>query len=291
MTLIECGTHALIDAVFDGVANASEIALAPRLIPSLRPGMLLLADRNFPGYELWGQARSSGADLLWRAKSSHHLVPTQNLPDGSYLSLMPAARNATGWPTAAGPAATTHPARGIRSGSSSSPSPAPHRADHEPRSTDSSPPCSTPRSTPRSPPPPNLPPSTDNAGKPKRPTTTSNHASSAAASPCAPAPSKASTRSSTPSSPSTRYSPPCALTQPPRPASTPTGSRSSHTPPQPQPTPTRRHHRNHQRPAWPPSAPHQPSTTHPTLRQLRLQAPRRAPTMPARHPQNRHPAA
>jgi Insertion element 4 transposase N-terminal/Transposase DDE domain len=92
MTLIECGTHALIDGVFDGVAKASEIALAPRLIRSLRPGMLLLADRNFPGYELWGQARSSGADLLWRAKSSHRFIPIQYLPDGSYLSLMPSRK-------------------------------------------------------------------------------------------------------------------------------------------------------------------------------------------------------
>ena len=92
MTVIECGTHALIDGVFDGVAHASEIALAPRLIPSLRPGMLLLADRNFPGYELWGQARGSGADLLWRAKSSHRFTPTRTLPDGSYLSLMPSRK-------------------------------------------------------------------------------------------------------------------------------------------------------------------------------------------------------
>jgi hypothetical protein len=89
MTLIECGTHAVIDAVFDGVAHASEQALAPRLIPSLRPGMLLLADRNYLGHQLWGHAARSGADLLWRAKSYVHFVPTKNLPDGSYLSIMP----------------------------------------------------------------------------------------------------------------------------------------------------------------------------------------------------------
>src|SRR5499427_2038795 len=54
LALIECGTHALIDAVFDGVAQASEQKLARRLLPALGPGMLLLADRNFPGYQLWG---------------------------------------------------------------------------------------------------------------------------------------------------------------------------------------------------------------------------------------------
>lgn len=89
MTLVECGTHAVIDAVFDGVAKASEVALAPRLIPSLRPGMLLLADRIFLSYQLWARALTSGADLLWRAKSSAYFVPTQILPDGSYLALMP----------------------------------------------------------------------------------------------------------------------------------------------------------------------------------------------------------
>ena len=52
LALIECGTHALIGAVFDGVARASEQKLARRLLPALGPGMLLLADRNFPGWEL-----------------------------------------------------------------------------------------------------------------------------------------------------------------------------------------------------------------------------------------------
>jgi len=60
LALTECGTRALIDAVFDGVAKASEQVLARRLLASLTPGMLLLADRNFPGYELWGLAAATG---------------------------------------------------------------------------------------------------------------------------------------------------------------------------------------------------------------------------------------
>jgi hypothetical protein len=68
LALIECGTHALIDAVFDGVARASEHKLARRLLPALGPGMLLLADRNFPGWELWGLAAGTGADPAWRIK-------------------------------------------------------------------------------------------------------------------------------------------------------------------------------------------------------------------------------
>ncbi|MGH3549574.1 MAG: IS4 family transposase, partial [Pseudonocardiaceae bacterium] len=89
LALIECGTHALIDVVFDGVTKASEQRLARRLLHALRPGMLLLADRNFPGYELWGMAAATGADLLWRIKSNNVFVVSKVLPDGSFLSVMP----------------------------------------------------------------------------------------------------------------------------------------------------------------------------------------------------------
>ena len=89
LALIECGTHALIDAVFDGVARASEQKLARRLLPALGPGMLLLADRNFPGWELWGLAAGTGADLAWRIKKNLVFTPFKVLPDGSFLSVMP----------------------------------------------------------------------------------------------------------------------------------------------------------------------------------------------------------
>ena len=89
LALIECGTHALIDAVFDGVARASEQKLARRLLPALGPGMLLLADRNFPGWELWGLAAGTGADLAWRIKKNLVFTPLKVLPDGSFLSVMP----------------------------------------------------------------------------------------------------------------------------------------------------------------------------------------------------------
>jgi hypothetical protein len=89
LALIECGTHALIGAVFDGVARASEQKLARRLLHALSPGMLLLADRNFPGWELWGLAAGTGADLAWRIKKNLVFTPLQVLPDGSFLSVMP----------------------------------------------------------------------------------------------------------------------------------------------------------------------------------------------------------
>jgi len=88
VALTECGTHAIIDASFDGVERASEDRLARRLLPALRPGMLLLADRNFPGYELWGLAAGTGADLAWRIKKNLIFPPAEVLPDGPFLPVM-----------------------------------------------------------------------------------------------------------------------------------------------------------------------------------------------------------
>ena len=89
LALTECGTHAVIDAAFDGFARASEQALARRLLHALAPGMLLLADRNFPGYDLWGLAAATGADLAWRVRNNQVFTVLQALPDGSYISVMP----------------------------------------------------------------------------------------------------------------------------------------------------------------------------------------------------------
>ena len=48
--------------------------------------MLVLADRNFPGYDLWSQAAATGADLIWRVGSIFPLPVVTVLADGSYLS-------------------------------------------------------------------------------------------------------------------------------------------------------------------------------------------------------------
>ena len=57
-----------------------------RCCQSCEKGMLCLADRNFFGFELWNEARSTGADLLWRVKKNLRLPCEKRLPDGSYLS-------------------------------------------------------------------------------------------------------------------------------------------------------------------------------------------------------------
>src|SRR5260370_11786230 len=63
-----------------------EITLAHKVLPSLKKGMLCLADRNFFGFDLWKKACATGADLLWRVKKNLRLPCEQRLADGSSLS-------------------------------------------------------------------------------------------------------------------------------------------------------------------------------------------------------------
>ena len=85
VALAECGTRALIAARVASYAT-SEKALTIELLPLLGKGMLVLADRNFPGYDLWSQAAATGADLLWRVGSAFELPVRTVLADGTYLS-------------------------------------------------------------------------------------------------------------------------------------------------------------------------------------------------------------
>lgn len=81
----ECGTHAVVGAAMDS-CTTGETTLARGLLGSLGPGMLVMADRNFFSFNLWNEAASTGADLLWRTKSNHSLPVDERLADGSYLS-------------------------------------------------------------------------------------------------------------------------------------------------------------------------------------------------------------
>ena len=64
----------------------SEAAQAVRLLPRLRPEMLLLADRGYSGFRLWAEAVETGAALLWRVKANRKLAVREVLADGSYHS-------------------------------------------------------------------------------------------------------------------------------------------------------------------------------------------------------------
>jgi hypothetical protein len=96
LTLIECGTHAVIAAAFNG--RDGEHTLARRLIGDLRPDMLLIVDRNFFGYQLWAAAAGTGAGLLWRVKLDRQLPVVRALPDGSWLSVLKPPAHRRGQP-------------------------------------------------------------------------------------------------------------------------------------------------------------------------------------------------
>ena len=83
--LLESGTHVMWAARMSKYAT-DEIALATSVVPALRQGMLCLADRFFPGYQLWQKAAQTGADLLWRVRQNARLEVDRRLADGSYLS-------------------------------------------------------------------------------------------------------------------------------------------------------------------------------------------------------------
>lgn len=83
--LVECGTLAVIGAVFDSLA-VGERTLATRLLPLVERGTLLLADRGFPSFGLFTAAAARGAELLWRVSASFALPVVEVLDDGTYLS-------------------------------------------------------------------------------------------------------------------------------------------------------------------------------------------------------------
>jgi IS4 transposase len=85
VALAECGTHAITAAQIGPWANF-ERQLAEDLLEQLTDDMLVLADRGFYSYDLWGQAAATGAHLLWRVSDTLTLPVLKVLPDGTYLT-------------------------------------------------------------------------------------------------------------------------------------------------------------------------------------------------------------
>ncbi|WP_433566752.1 IS4 family transposase [Nocardia sp. CA-151230] len=85
LTVVACGTRTVVDVVF-GPLRMAETAYAPRLLGCLRPGMLLLADRNFAVTALIEQITGTGANLLIRAKLNRRVPAIARLGDGSWLT-------------------------------------------------------------------------------------------------------------------------------------------------------------------------------------------------------------
>lgn len=87
VALVECGTRALIGAVFGSTAQG-ELAYAGRLTDRLRPGMVLLGDRNFDDATFIASTARSGADLLIRLKANRRPPLTGRHRDGSITSII-----------------------------------------------------------------------------------------------------------------------------------------------------------------------------------------------------------
>lgn len=87
VAIVACGSRTVIDAVF-GPIGIGEIRYAPTLFRCLKPGMLLLADRNFAVCDLIEQIHATGAALLIRCKTSRKLPTIGRYHDGSRLALL-----------------------------------------------------------------------------------------------------------------------------------------------------------------------------------------------------------
>jgi Insertion element 4 transposase N-terminal/Transposase DDE domain len=86
VALAETGTRGLLGAVIGDEGERAEVPLARKLVPLLKPGMLLLADRAYDAGELLAAAAGAGAQFLVRGTAVRKPQVLEVLPDGSYLS-------------------------------------------------------------------------------------------------------------------------------------------------------------------------------------------------------------
>jgi Insertion element 4 transposase N-terminal/Transposase DDE domain len=86
MCLAETGTRGLLGATIGAAGDRDEATLARRLLPLLRPGMLVLLDRGFDAASFLTAVHRTGAMLLARVRSQRIPPVLTHLPDGSYLS-------------------------------------------------------------------------------------------------------------------------------------------------------------------------------------------------------------
>jgi len=85
--LQECGTHAIVDAVFRPCRPSEQLG-AYRLLRSVTSGMLLMLDSGFHGYPFHQAVHATGAKILSRLPSEDHPEIIKELEDGSVLALL-----------------------------------------------------------------------------------------------------------------------------------------------------------------------------------------------------------
>jgi hypothetical protein len=85
--LVECGTHAIVDAGF-WPCRISERVGGFRMLRSVEPGMLVMWDRGLHDYDMIAAVRRRGAHVLSRLPSNIKPKRVRRLPDGSYLAYL-----------------------------------------------------------------------------------------------------------------------------------------------------------------------------------------------------------
>jgi Insertion element 4 transposase N-terminal/Transposase DDE domain len=88
--LVECGTHAILDAIV-GPRFSSPPAAARRLLRRVTRGMLLLVDAGLCHVALVLRAQAKGVQVLGRIGTTLVLPAERGLLDGSYLARLSAA--------------------------------------------------------------------------------------------------------------------------------------------------------------------------------------------------------
>ena len=97
--LVECGTHAICDAILRPY-RASEVPSGQRLLRSVTEGMLLLADRGFYSAAFIQAVLERGAHVLVRVRNGVNFPVEERLADGSYCSTIhPTWRTPRGAPS------------------------------------------------------------------------------------------------------------------------------------------------------------------------------------------------
>jgi hypothetical protein len=91
VALVECGTRALVDAVF-GPDDVGELAYVRRLLGHLDASMLLLADAYYDAFDFLQAVQAvqavqdTGARFVLRSTRKRRPTVRRPLPDGSYLT-------------------------------------------------------------------------------------------------------------------------------------------------------------------------------------------------------------
>lgn len=85
VALVECGTRALLGAVF-GPDDTGELGYAHRLLELLDDSMVLLADAYYDAHDFLQAVTDARAAFLLRSTRKRHPALRRPLPDGSYLT-------------------------------------------------------------------------------------------------------------------------------------------------------------------------------------------------------------